>query len=163
MPYLTLSCLLHVCVCLVPVLTGFSQGFPFFLGEEWRRCCIQPDHACLIPNACLHIICGYLFISFKCNVCRLWNGDKSFINCWNKLFSCVSSARKKMYLLVNTICTVSVLGWFIKWGKVACILSFVHSTTGGHAVAQWLRHWATNWKVAGSIPNGWCHWNFSLT
>jgi hypothetical protein len=23
----------------------------------------------------------------------------------------------------------------------------------GHAVAQWLRHCATNWKVAGSIPN----------
>jgi hypothetical protein len=24
----------------------------------------------------------------------------------------------------------------------------------GHEVAQWLRHWATNQKVAGSIPNG---------
>jgi hypothetical protein len=24
----------------------------------------------------------------------------------------------------------------------------------GHAAAQWLRHRATNWKVAGSIPNG---------
>jgi hypothetical protein len=24
----------------------------------------------------------------------------------------------------------------------------------GHAVAQWLRHCATNLKVAGSIPNG---------
>jgi hypothetical protein len=24
----------------------------------------------------------------------------------------------------------------------------------GHAVAQWLRHCATNRKVAGSIPNG---------
>jgi hypothetical protein len=24
----------------------------------------------------------------------------------------------------------------------------------GHAVAQWLRHYATNWKVAGSIPSG---------
>jgi hypothetical protein len=25
--------------------------------------------------------------------------------------------------------------------------------TGGHAVAQWLRHYATNRKVAGSIPD----------
>jgi hypothetical protein len=25
---------------------------------------------------------------------------------------------------------------------------------GGHAVAQWLRHFATNWKVVGSIPDG---------
>jgi hypothetical protein len=24
---------------------------------------------------------------------------------------------------------------------------------GAGAVAQWLRHYATNWKVAGSIPN----------
>jgi hypothetical protein len=24
----------------------------------------------------------------------------------------------------------------------------------GHAVAQWLRHCATNWKVAGTIPYG---------
>jgi hypothetical protein len=24
----------------------------------------------------------------------------------------------------------------------------------GHAVAQWLRHYATNWKVTGSIPDG---------
>jgi hypothetical protein len=24
----------------------------------------------------------------------------------------------------------------------------------GHAVAQWLRHCATNWKFAGSIPDG---------
>jgi hypothetical protein len=24
----------------------------------------------------------------------------------------------------------------------------------GHAVAQWLRHYATNRKVAGSIPDG---------
>jgi hypothetical protein len=24
---------------------------------------------------------------------------------------------------------------------------------GGHAVAYWLRHYATNWKVAGSIPD----------
>jgi hypothetical protein len=33
---------------------------------------------------------------------------------------------------------------------------------GGHAVAQWLRHCATNWKAAGSIPDG-INWNFSLT
>jgi hypothetical protein len=26
--------------------------------------------------------------------------------------------------------------------------------TWGHAVAQWLRHYATNRKVAGSIPDG---------
>jgi hypothetical protein len=26
--------------------------------------------------------------------------------------------------------------------------------SGGHAVAQWLRHCATNRKVAGSIPDG---------
>jgi hypothetical protein len=25
---------------------------------------------------------------------------------------------------------------------------------GGHAVVQWLRHCATNWKVAGPIPDG---------
>jgi hypothetical protein len=32
----------------------------------------------------------------------------------------------------------------------------------GHAVAQWLRHCATNWKVGGSIPdgvNGFFHWH----
>jgi hypothetical protein len=23
----------------------------------------------------------------------------------------------------------------------------------GHAVAQWLRHYATNWKVAGLVPD----------
>jgi hypothetical protein len=23
----------------------------------------------------------------------------------------------------------------------------------GHAVAQWLRHYATNWKVVGSLPD----------
>jgi len=27
-------------------------------------------------------------------------------------------------------------------------------TIRGHAVAQWLRHCATNWKIAGSIPDG---------
>jgi hypothetical protein len=26
--------------------------------------------------------------------------------------------------------------------------------TAEHAVAQWLRHYATNWQVAGSIPDG---------
>jgi len=31
----------------------------------------------------------------------------------------------------------------------------------GTTVAQWLRCCATNWTVAGSIPDG--HWNFSLT
>ena len=25
---------------------------------------------------------------------------------------------------------------------------------GGRAVTQWLRHYATNWEVAGSIPDG---------
>jgi hypothetical protein len=29
-----------------------------------------------------------------------------------------------------------------------------YSKVGGHAVAQWLRHCATNRKVAGSIPDG---------
>ena len=29
------------------------------------------------------------------------------------------------------------------------------------AVVQWLRHYATNRQVAGSIPE--CHWNFSVT
>jgi hypothetical protein len=39
----------------------------------------------------------------------------------------------------------------------------VHIFSRGHAVAQWLRHCATNWKGAGSIPNGvigifhWCN------
>ena len=33
--------------------------------------------------------------------------------------------------------------------------------TGGTAEARWLRCYVTNWKVAGSIPDG--HWNFSLT
>jgi hypothetical protein len=32
-----------------------------------------------------------------------------------------------------------------------CILHYYY---GGHAVAQWLRHCATNRKVAGSIPDG---------
>jgi hypothetical protein len=87
-PGLRLQCLiLHCHACFMfayawlPVLTGFSQGFPFFLEGEWRRCCIQPDHVCFIPDACLHIIYGYLFISLKYNVCRLWNGDKSCSNC----------------------------------------------------------------------------------
>jgi hypothetical protein len=30
----------------------------------------------------------------------------------------------------------------------------LHHSISGHAVAQWLRHCATNWKVAGSIPDG---------
>jgi hypothetical protein len=29
-----------------------------------------------------------------------------------------------------------------------------YSYDGGHEVAQWLRHWAKNRKVAGSIPDG---------
>jgi hypothetical protein len=28
----------------------------------------------------------------------------------------------------------------------------IYSTGLGYVVAQWLRHCATNWKVAGSIP-----------
>ena len=41
-------------------------------------------------------------------------------------------------------------------------LSFSRKTlhTGGTAVAQWLRCCATNRKVGGSIPAGWCQWIF---
>ena len=41
--------------------------------------------------------------------------------------------------------------------KVLATVSFFSSDTikiEGTAVAQWLRHCATNWKVAGSIPDG---------
>jgi hypothetical protein len=31
---------------------------------------------------------------------------------------------------------------------------FVLYVITGRAVAQWLRHYATNWQVAGSIPYG---------
>jgi hypothetical protein len=31
---------------------------------------------------------------------------------------------------------------------------FRFTATGGHAVAQWLRHCATNLKIAGWIPDG---------
>jgi hypothetical protein len=33
-------------------------------------------------------------------------------------------------------------------------MTYGFSTIGGHTVVQWLRHCATNWKVAGSIPDG---------
>jgi hypothetical protein len=33
-------------------------------------------------------------------------------------------------------------------------LNDLHSSPKGHAVAQWLRHCATNRKFAGSIPDG---------
>jgi len=97
------SFLLHHYACFIfaypwlPVPTGLSQGFFFsFLcwEGEWSRYYSQIDHACLLPNAYLHIVCDYLFISFKHNVCKLYNGDKSFSNQRNKLFSHVSSARK---------------------------------------------------------------------
>jgi hypothetical protein len=35
----------------------------------------------------------------------------------------------------------------LKYNFLACL-------TSGHAVLQLLRHCATNWKVAGSIPDG---------
>jgi hypothetical protein len=36
-----------------------------------------------------------------------------------------------------------------------CLTCFWLSLSlSGHAVAQWLRHCATNWKAAGSIPDG---------
>jgi hypothetical protein len=39
-------------------------------------------------------------------------------------------------------------------GFTGCIILFhIASQTAGHAVAQWLRHCATNWTVAGSIPD----------
>jgi hypothetical protein len=34
------------------------------------------------------------------------------------------------------------------------LLRFLFVVPSGHAVAQWLRHCATNQKVAGSIPDG---------
>ena len=39
---------------------------------------------------------------------------------------------------------------------VQCQAAFTHNvgSTRGTAVAQWLRCCATNWKVAGSIPDG---------
>jgi hypothetical protein len=38
---------------------------------------------------------------------------------------------------------------------VFCVLPFEkHCHKEGYAVVQWLRRWATNWKVVGSIPNG---------
>jgi hypothetical protein len=33
-------------------------------------------------------------------------------------------------------------------------LGYVNRLIGEHAVAQWLRHCATNHKVAGAIPDG---------
>jgi hypothetical protein len=37
---------------------------------------------------------------------------------------------------------------------ITCIICYSTSMNGGTAVAQWLRYCATNWKVAGSIPDG---------
>jgi hypothetical protein len=33
-------------------------------------------------------------------------------------------------------------------------LALLLDVTGGRAVAQWLRHYATNQQVTGSIPDG---------
>ena len=35
-----------------------------------------------------------------------------------------------------------------------CIYIYIYIKTLGTVVAQWLRRCATNWKVAGSIPDG---------
>jgi uncharacterized membrane protein YobD (UPF0266 family) len=34
------------------------------------------------------------------------------------------------------------------------VIFLLHVPNKGNAVAQWLRHCSTNWKVAGSIPDG---------
>jgi hypothetical protein len=44
-------------------------------------------------------------------------------------------------------CFFLQLGYNIPW--VACIFFFIIFCRG----AQWLRHCATNWKVAGSVPD----------
>jgi hypothetical protein len=41
-----------------------------------------------------------------------------------------------------------VLSWV---GHLVLSVSFVSL---GHTAAQWLRHCTTNWKVTGSIPDG---------
>jgi hypothetical protein len=55
------------------------------------------------------------------------------------------------YLLINVSCFGGQVlqGFFICFIiSFLCLLNFL-----GHAVAQWLRHCATNRKVAGSIPD----------
>jgi hypothetical protein len=53
-------------------------------------------------------------------------------------------------------------GDFVLYSKYTMIYIFCIYPFRGHAVAQWLRHCATNRKVAGSIPDSviWiCHWH----
>jgi hypothetical protein len=58
----------------------------------------------------------------------------------------------------GTFVVVHVCYWctvFVDLGLIVIFPGFVKCMLfGGHAVTHWLRHYATNRKVAGSIPDG---------
>jgi hypothetical protein len=65
----------------------------------------------------------------------------------------VSGAIPPLWLYAFMVCT----GRTLHVTKNRCAIGIIFATytlMAGHGVAQWLRHCATNWKVAGSIPDG---------
>jgi hypothetical protein len=61
----------------------------------------------------------------------------------------------KLALISIAACQILDQCKFMKKGKEKYSLIFMHllNFTCGHAVEYWLRHYATNRKVAGSIPD----------
>jgi hypothetical protein len=127
---LTLSRLLHICRPLVICSDRFVTRFPICL--EGGKYYIQIDHACHLPDPHLPIICDYLFISFSTAYeyigCEMETESFSNQRIKQVLFSCKFS-KEKLHLSVNAFCAMSVLGWFTKWCRVACISLFMHSTS----------------------------------
>jgi hypothetical protein len=64
--------------------------------------------------------------------------------------------RLSLIYFINQLLHVS--GIFGHYQKVftVCVQQLLRVTHlgEGQAVVQWLWHWATNWKVVGSIPDG---------
>jgi hypothetical protein len=52
-----------------------------------------------------------------------------------------------------TLCTTYVLMGSLKQRQVGLIFLPYYKSEGGSRYRSWLRHYATSWKVAGSIPN----------
>jgi hypothetical protein len=107
------------------------------------ECCPKPGQVefyPVLPLDCL--LCDWLAV----RVCRSgWANDYQLAGCWRCVERAVSGHVGCSHNSVLNISTAQCTTLYKKYGMFIC---------SGTAVAQWLRYYATNQKVAGSIPDG---------
>jgi hypothetical protein len=87
------------------------------------------------------------------NKCRLWyhSSGGGWLSCrqvggWKN--------RNRAYGFLESEQEAVIANSYRQWFESTSYIMICYTVTMGHAMTQWLRHCATNRKVAGSIPDG---------